>query len=146
MKLSELQPEITLHWSAAPGQFVHKRTGEKLLVPQSMVQPSFKGTQAEWNETLVETLNDLRVEMVGPSQKPFPAGGQFTIKCNDQVLKTLQASMYFEAPTAPGFLGCLSGMVIDQDSEIGSDQIAVVLTDADWNVQCLGVVKIDHCA
>lgn len=46
-------------WSATPGIFLNKMTGENILESQGISGPLFSGQPEEWNQTLVELICDI---------------------------------------------------------------------------------------
>jgi hypothetical protein len=52
---------MTRYWSRAPGQFVNRDTGEKVICDDLI--PAFRGTVREWYELLVEEIISLSISL-----------------------------------------------------------------------------------
>jgi hypothetical protein len=60
--------EIEYHWSALPGNFLNKFTGQSIkefleIRGSGNTGPIFTGDQAEWNETLIETVLNVNEDL-----------------------------------------------------------------------------------
>lgn len=73
-------------WSAKPGVFLNKMTGENLLETMGIAEPLFSGKDEEWNMTLVESIVDL----FGDST--MSPDSQVEILCSERINNILKCS------------------------------------------------------
>ncbi len=83
--------ETTFYWSRVPGKFVNKRTGVALQF--ATLGPTFQGTVREWYETLVETLIDMRNELVRERPVDDQAKPAIHVDAGPMVQTILETSM-----------------------------------------------------
>lgn len=71
------------YWSVAPGTFV-------MSTPAFIVRKGFDGTDSEWFETLIETINDA-AEFHSPylTAVNYPLT-RFVLKCSERILSILR--------------------------------------------------------
>lgn len=122
--------EPTLHWAHTPGTFVNKLTG--IPVGYSGLTPSFLGTIDEWNETLVEVLNDLcRTMGLGYNCR-------MRVRCSSDVFRMFERSIAyrFEASTGASLINGVFELIVDDRQERGE-----VLLERHDSEEC-GCVRI----
>ena len=83
----------TFYWSRRPGKFVNKTTGAQ--VSQSGGAPDFTGTVSEWNETLLETVNDVSAQI---HRKTLRGGANFLV-CGPETANVMEMTNGFRATT-----------------------------------------------
>jgi len=76
----------TIYWSRTPGRFVNSKTGEEMWKPDGSIpfQILWKGTSAEWNETLMDTIKSAS-----------PEDSRITINASNPKHSLLQKHFYF---------------------------------------------------
>ena len=89
----------TYHWSRRPGKFMNRSTGEHLggttanIANEALFGGDFTGNVAEWNETLIHTINDLSAVI---HRKTLRGGGTFIV-CGPETANILEATTGFRA-------------------------------------------------
>jgi len=81
----------TYYWSRSPGLFVNRVTGAEQGA--SSAAPDFTGTVSEWYETLIETINDVSVQI---HRKTLRGGANFVV-CSPEVANILEFTSGFRA-------------------------------------------------
>ncbi len=113
MRVKKSHDCLVFFWSPVPGNFVCKTTGEGVVVNDKITGPLFRGTQQEWNETLVETIIDLRntlqqqvVKTTGLQYRPK----SIVVNCNSAVFVRLSTTVLYHPISQTG--GEIFGMEI----------------------------------
>jgi len=83
----------TFYWSRRPGKFVTKSTGVPVTVSNGA--PDFTGTVSEWNETLLETVNDVSAQI---HRKTLRGGANFVV-CGPETANVMEMTNGFRAST-----------------------------------------------
>ena len=79
------------YWSRSPGLFVNKQTGAELGAASAA--PDFTGTVSEWYETLIETINDVSVQI---HRKTLRGGANYVV-VSPEVANILEFTSGFRA-------------------------------------------------
>jgi hypothetical protein len=89
---------IKQYWSAAPGRFLNKLTGEDAFLASEGTRilslspgPSFRGKTSEWYETLVETIYDVAIQLEKETKCRATQ-----IVTNPSIIKLLKQTVVFE--------------------------------------------------
>ena len=83
----------TFYWSRRPGKFVVRDTGVPITVSNGA--PDFTGTVSEWNETLLETVNDVSAQI---HRKTLRGGANFLV-CGPETANVMEMTNGFRATT-----------------------------------------------
>ena len=83
----------TFYWSRRPGKFVVRDTGVPVTVSNGA--PDFTGTVSEWNETLLETVNDVSAQI---HRKTLRGGANFLV-CGPETANVMEMTNGFRAAT-----------------------------------------------
>ncbi len=83
----------TFYWSRRPGKFVTRDTGVPITVANGA--PDFTGTVSEWNETLLETVNDVSAQI---HRKTLRGGANFLV-CGPETANVMEMTNGFRAAT-----------------------------------------------
>lgn len=135
MKKEEARSVPTLFWSRLPGKFVHKTTGDKLLIPGL----EFSGTVREWYETLVETIIDCHNELLRKrlGARSSSKNKKTTVYVHPNACLILESSVLFKPCTenvvvkGRRLIGQVAFINVWKDANVKPNAINVLLTPND---------------
>ena len=77
-------------WSASPGKFINRKTGENILKDLNIKgfnkKLTFNGTVEQWNETLVDEIRGVFKDA------QIPKGAKIEVLCSESVLDLISSS------------------------------------------------------
>jgi hypothetical protein len=108
--------DLTFHWNRIPGKFVNKLTGKGINLSLNGVElsigPQFTGSIAEWYETLIETLIDLRNHLHKLAKKDAE---EIIVRADPDTMRMIQASVLYRPSENDAWTGTLSGFQVITD-------------------------------